>query len=286
MLKERINNAFNFISIFLIVSYSYLRMLGMDGKTWIFCYIIFLSMFALIRFSKIKLKKKEIIKLMFFVIIGLYSAFIIQSMDLLIAIIGAIGFLKYDSKEFIKKFLISSVICYVSIIVLYLLKIIPDNPLVSIRNGEIITRVSLGFGHVNQVFLYLLPIQLCLYALYGNNKKLISVLIFITSTILYIFSGCRTGYYTSIIFLIICNFPRIMKYKITNKIMVFLFLIFTILSVVICTKYGANGANKINEILSLRPYYINQYLEQYDLITLKGGYFNREIPLENMYIYL
>ena len=274
----------DFINIFLVVSYNYLRMLGMNNKIVLLIYILILAVFALLKIINIQFEKKELKKILILMGLIVFSSAVVGEVDLLIISMMAIAFLRNNSKDIIKNFLVSSVVWYVSILLLYLLGIIENNS--AIRYGKDIVRNSLGFGHVNQVFLYLLPIQLCFYLLYSDKKKMINIITFGVATILYIFSNCRTGYFCTIIFIIIYNIPILINNKIIDKVVRWVFIIFTILTILVTVLYGSNGANKINQILSLRPYYLNKYINSGKLINIIGGNFDKEIPLDNVYVYL
>lgn len=286
MKEDKLNSMFNFIIVFLLVSYNYLRMFGMNSKIVMACYIVFLCTIAFYRITKIKLKRNEFMKISIFIVIALFSTVVVGELDILIITVMAITFLRYDTKSFLKKFLLSSIICYLTVLVLYILGFASNNGLLRIENNDVIQRNSLGFSHVNQTFLYFMPILLSSYLLYSEKRAQLNVFVIIISSILYLFSRCRTGYFCTIIFLVIYNVPIILNNKFTKKILKWLFVIFTVFSIFICNKYGTDGSNKINDILSLRPFYIKQYLDNDKIINIKGGNFNKNMPLDNMYIYL
>lgn len=284
MKKEKINGTVDFIIIFLVVCYSYLRMLGMNDKVVLAGYIMVLGVFVFCKIVNVKLRKNEFYKILIFVGLISFSTIVIGEVDLLIIVLVAISFLKSDSKQIIKNFLKASIICYIFVITFYLLGITKNIQFIRIEGNVI--RNSLGFEHVNQTFLFLLPIQLCLYLLYSKKRAFVNSIIIIVSTILFIFTDCRTGYACTIIFIIIYNIPFIINNNISNKIIKWLFIIFTLLSIFIANRYGDNGANKINSLLSLRPYYLKEYIDQENLINISGGNFKKSIPLDNIYIFL
>lgn len=285
-MKEKRENIIDFIILFLMISYSYFRMLGMNNKIWLIFYISILVICMIYKIFYIKFAKKEFYKILFFFGVCIFSTVIVGEVDFLIPVLVAISFIKTDSKKILKSFLKISIVLYLMVLILYFLGIAQNKGLIRIQNENIKNRNSLGFSHVNQTFLFFLPIQLCIYLLYSKRKVLVNSVILICSTVLFFLTDCRTGYFCTIIFFIIYNVPIIIENRIYNVVGKIIFIIFTVVSIFVASKYGEDGSNKINNILSLRPYYIHEYLEQDTLITIKGNHFNKNIPLDNLYVYL
>ena len=151
----------------------------MNSKIIMACYIVFLCTIAFYRITKIKLKRNEFMKISIFIVIALFSTVVVGELDILIITVMAITFLRYDTKSFLKKFLLSSIICYLTVLVLYILGFASNNGLLRIENNDVIQRNSLGFSHVNQTFLYFMPILLSSYLLYSEKRAQLNVFVII-----------------------------------------------------------------------------------------------------------
>ena len=276
----------DFLVVLLIVSYDYLRMLGMNNKFVLMGYLLLLVIFLSGKIITNKITKKELLKIIILFIVASFSTIFVGEVNLLIAILAATYFLKTDENKIVRYFFITLTSWYILIVFLYLIGILDNNSLIRVSQNEIIMRNSLGFSHVNQTFLYLLPIIFSSYILYfDKHRKKYSIVIFFIATILYLITNCRTGYFSVIVFLILINL-KVKKRNHNVNLTSLIFLLFTICSIFITKKYGANGSNTINHILSLRPYYLFYYLNNFSLVTIKGGNFISTIPMDNVYIYL
>lgn len=281
-------NLMDFIIVIMIVSYDYLRMLGMNNKIVLIGYLLLLILFSSKRIFTNKITRKELIKITLLFIVGCFSTIVIDEVNIIITILASIYFLKTDDKIITKYFLLSLSSWYILVIILYSLGILDSNNLIRITQDENIIRNSLGFSHVNQTFLYFLPILFSSYILYfDNNKKKFNILFLILSTILFIITNSRTGFFSVLIFILVININTIKKRRKSRcEIISFIYLLLTILSIYFVKEYGSNGSNYINSLLSLRPYYLYYYLNNNSLISLVGGAFITNIPMDNVYIYL
>lgn len=279
-------NIADFLIVLLIVSYDFLRMLGMNNKIVLVGYLTLLIIFLSGKIITNKITKKELLKMVLLFIIGAFSTIYVGEVNLIIAILAATYFLNTDENKIVKYFFVTIMSWYILVVLLYFIGVLDNNSLIRITENEIKVRNSLGFSHVNQTFLYLLPIIFSSYILYFDKyRKKYSLCIFFISTVLYLITNCRTGYFSVIVFLLLINLKTTQK-KHKINIPALMFILFTIGSILIIRKYGSNGSNAINSMLSLRPYYLFYYLKNFSLVTLKGGHFIANIPMDNVYIYL
>jgi len=251
----------------------------------LYLYLIILIAFVIIDIVNKKIYKIELGKIVIFGTIASYFIVFYSEQNFLITYLLALISLKKDNKEFIKSFFISSLICYILTLTLNFVGILPDYNMIRIVNNSYNQRLSLGFSHPNNVFLFWLPIVLSGYYLFYNNKLYYFVTI-ITSFILYKLSYCRTGFYEVIIFLCLSFLYRKLKLKTLKKSTSILFILLTILSIFLAYKFGYSYSNNISEALSGRPYYWNYYLKSGKMFTLFGNNRVEGMHIDNFYIYM
>ena len=213
-MSDKINNFFDFLLIFFVVGYDYLRMLGMNDKSYIFIYLLFLILLTFIKIVNLSFTKREFINVISIFLIVIFSSVYVGEVNFLVGFLVAISFFKTDLKKFLKNFLLVSCIWYIFVVSSYFLGLVQNNSLIRVLDGSMRVRNSLGFDHVNNVFLYFLPIVLTLYLLKPKNLKIYSICIFLVSLLLYWFSDCRTGFYCILLFLLFINFSKFFKSKI------------------------------------------------------------------------
>ncbi len=285
-LKIRTTEIYSFLMVFLTVSYDYLRMYGMNNKIYLTVCLAAFIILCFMKLMKNKFQKNEFFKFLLLVIFSVVTVFGVGEVNFIYSIFLAVMFYKEDLKSFFKHFLNSSVVCYLMTFILYFFNVLSNNVTIRTVGESIQYRNSFGFDHPNSVFLYFLPIVICSYVLLKKNTKFYTFIIFIISTILYHYTDCRTGYFCILIFLFLINIKSNFNGKLFRTLLKYSFIILTLSSVFICKKYGSNGSNLINNLLSLRPFYLNRYMNLYPIINLFGGYFNSKMPLDNFYIYL
>lgn len=280
-------NVLGNITIFLCIFFKYLITYSIATK-YLYVLLLVIIAFTIINIFSIKMYKKEFLLIILFMLISLYFVIFYNDVNFFISVCLAILFLKKDSKTYIKNFLISSIILFLLTILLNKFQLLTSNNMIRKTSDGIKTRYSLGFSHPNEVFLFFLPIALSLY--YLSNKKIVYCGIVVVAYILYTLSYSRTGLVAVLmIFLLDIIIRNNNRYKIQNKIiklMPYMMLIFTIISVIITVIYGKEHTNAISNLFSGRPYYWNYYVENNMLFTLFGK--NKVIGnnLDNYYLYI
>ncbi len=242
--------------------------------------VLVILFFQLLRTIKSMKGRKKIVKAFIFCILSIISVLIYKDVNLLITFVLALNLLNCDIREFIKKFMISSSIMYITTIFLYFLGILKDNYLIRIATNGYILRHSLGFTHPNSVFMFYIPIVLCAYLL-DNNKKRFYLIFMIFSLILYKLSLSRTGIYCIVFLLILDFFKDKFNYK---KIIGWLPLLFFGASYFVAIKFGISKNNNINILLSNRPYLWNRIIQNVNMFTLFGSNALSDLYLDNFYL--
>lgn len=242
--------------------------------------VLIISLLQLIRMFYVLKGTTIIIKTFVIFIFSAISVIVYKDVNLLITFILALTLINCDFKDFLKKFMVSSLIMYITTITLYFVGILPDNYLIRVTsNGEII-RHSLGFSHPNSIFMYYIPIVLCAYLL-DDKKKRFYIIFSILSLILYLLSLSRSGIICIIILFVLDLFKNKINYK---KIICWLPLLFFGASYFLAIKYGGTKDNVINVLLSNRPYLWNKIIESVDMFTFFGSDMLNEVYLDNFYL--
>ncbi len=284
-MQEKKLTFFEGILVFLCILLKYLITYGIS-KSVLYAFLIFLIIFLIIDIYKKKIRKNEFIKIIILLSISAYMVILYQDVNFLISLIMAVICIRKDNKNYVKKFLIFSILLYSMTIVLYYIGILESKNLIRLTEDGIVTRYSLGFNHPNEVFLFFIPIALAGYYLY-SEKKSFYIIIFIVATILYKLSYSRTGYIVVLFILLIHILYKMKNVKIgINKVLPYMFFIFTIISIGVAIIYGNNNSNYISTALSGRPYYWNYYIENGSILSLLGGNSVNGWNLDNLYIYL
>ena len=272
------------IVIFLAILFKYLLNAGIP-QNYLYILIIVMMVLTLLSLYNKKMSKHQLLKCLFFLLISSYFVIVNKDVNFLISFLLALVCYTKDENQFIKVFFISSLILYISTIVLGSLNVLESHNLYRFTDDEVKIRYSLGFIHPNTVFLFFLPIAFAGYYLYGE-KLTYKIILLISSFILYILSGSRTGFIIVLLLLvlnIIIQKKNVLKFK---KILPYLFIAFTVLSIFIGIKYGNDTNNVITKALSNRPYFWNLYIENNLMFSLIG---NQEIEgyfIDNFYILL
>lgn len=265
-----------FIIIFLLLLYKYLCMWFKNLNNYFSLIVIFVMILSIFFLLKEDYSKGVIKKIIIIIIFYLITAYVVGTIDIIVSLLFALLFYKEKDgeKNFLKMFITISAVLFCSTIFLYCIGILNNVSSRRLVNGEMMGRYSLGFSHVNAVFMYFLPI--ILGYLYLNNEhiniKLFLAIVDIISLILYKYSLCRTG----IILVILINiFIIFRKILFTSKVFKFIikhsYFIFGILSIVIAYQVGNDFNSSINKLLSYRPYYVLLNLERFGIHFLGYG---------------
>ena len=282
-----------FLLVFLAILFKYLSMwsyliLG-NFKTSLPLFLVIIALFFVL-ISNLKVLKKNFKKMLLLGIGGVIITVMTSSIDYAIACLFAIVFSisKDGDKKFVKYFFISSIILFILTILMSVMGILPENNSIRRVNGETLVRANLGFTGMNTVFLCFLPIVLSFFILYEKKfekKKLLVIIItFLISYVLYKATLCRTGFYCSLIMLLLFFFvDNIHNSKIISVLVKYSYIILLIISIGIAIIYGSTYENSVNMILTGRPYYWNYYISNYQL-SLTGIDILNTMPLDNAYL--
>ena len=282
-----------FLLVFLAILFKYLSMwsyliLG-NFKTSLPLFLVIIALFFVL-ISNLKVLKKNFKKMLLLGIGGVIITVMTSSIDYAIACLFAIVFSisKDGDKKFVKYFFISSIILFILTILMSVMGILPENNSIRRVDGETLVRANLGFTGMNTVFLCFLPIVLSFFILYEKKfekKKLLVIIItFLISYVLYKATLCRTGFYCSLIMLLLFFFvDKINNSKIVSVFVKYSYIILLIISIGIAIIYGNTYENSVNMILTGRPYYWNYYISNYQL-SLTGIDILNTMPLDNAYL--
>lgn len=272
--------------IIMIVSLNYFRFYNFIPKLFVIFYMFIIILLFIYLLFKKKFSKKGFLSIILLSIIGVFCLYINKNDMFFFFIICSISIIDMDNDEFIKYFFYASLVMFILTIILNIFGILPSYN-INKYDGEIIyKRYSLGFGHVNSVFLYYLPILFGFYHIFVKDKKskLIHFIIqFVIIYILYKVTLCRTGFLISILFL---SYTLFNNKCYCNKHIKYTFLFFTIISLLVAVIYGFNQSNFVNSLLSNRAYLVNYYIKNNLIINLFGNRFDLVYTLDNLYAFI
>lgn len=263
-------------TLFVFIAYRYILMwLRVNNIVTDFLIIAAILFSFILLFGK-KLRKKEInfiLLILLFIIISYIHG---RTIDIIVSLIIAIFYMNIENSidNFIKDFTITSAFFYLMTLLLNSLGIIEQVGSSRLVNGSVDIRNSLGFIHVNSTFLYFIPIFLGI--LYINksksrNSKIFTIAVLdIISIVLYSISLCRTGIIIVFIINLIILFRKfVSSSKMCDFLSKYAYVYLPIL-LILLYRFTANdfSNHSINQLLSLRPYYITQALNAYNFSLL------------------
>lgn len=171
-----------------------------------------------------------------------------------------------------------------SIVVLLYVLDLTENHYIYRENGDI--RSSMGFSHPNTFGIYIL--LLCAEYIYLNYKKMTwksYVVILIVDILLIYFANSRASVIAILLLLVgtaLCKITKnkIIENKLVKNLLPYLFIIFTLISIILCTLYNPVNfvIRQINDLLSGRIYLAKKYLEDYDV-----NLFGNELEIVSTY---
>lgn len=268
------------ILLALLLFYRYLLMWNRTNNAFTNYFIIGIAFFALVFLMNKKIKKANVKTFFLIFLFVLFSFVNGRTIDIIISFIIAFYYLeenelKVSIKNFLMTYAICSITLYLTTILLSFFGIISSINSIRTVDGIIKVRNSLGFIHVNATFMYFVPIFLSILYLKKDisKKKKKSILLFLDliAVVLYKLSLCRTGFLIIILINLLLLFKKsVQNSKIINFVFKYFYLIIPLIIIPIIF-YTANdfSSNSLNRLLSFRPYYINQALQNYN-ITLFG----------------
>lgn len=277
-------NIIGFIVIFISIFYKYLSFYEIESELVTRTLIFLAIILNIVIILKRKFNKQQLLTIIVIFMLVLVMTYLSKSLDFVVVLLISLMFYKDNIKDFFKIFFISSLGCYLLTIFLYIIGVLENHAIRRFTEDGVIIRNSLGFSHVNGVFKNFLPIVLSGYFLVKEkNIRKYNLFIFIISTVLYIISNSRTGYFCILIYLLLTTFLDVMKYKVANRSIKYMFLICTLITFIIANFAGKSINNPINQALSNRPVIWNQYINQYGLLNLVNLN-STSIHMDNTYL--
>lgn len=283
------NNFIYFVIIFITILYKYLIIWKGSSLPLIELLIVFAGILSFFILLKKKYNKTIIKKILIIFIFFLITYYAVGTIDIIVSLLYALLF--YDEKngdrEFIKIFVLSSATLFFITLLLYCTGSLNSTSSQRLVNNSIEIRNSLGFTHVNSVFMYFMPIILGIYYLIDikNFKtKFVYLLVVDTiSAILYSFTLCRTGIILIIFLNILMIFEKfICTKKIVKLLIKYKYIFFTILTLCVCFAFGSDYTNPINKLFSFRLSYISEAFQTYGIKLI--GFGEKKVLIDNGYI--
>lgn len=275
----------NAIIIFIMVSFKYLKMYDLFSEMLLYGYLAILIIFVIANIYKMELSKKEYLMIVMLLAFAGFTFITNRDVNLLVSIFVALLFLKRDNKEFVKYFIWSSVFMFCTTVILNASGLLDNKSMIRNTEDGRITRHALGFESPNAVFLYFMPIMFAFYYLYGTKKKAIMVFAIFGTTLFYL-TNCRTGFILTVLFLIYIVIYKNKMPKNIKKLLPYLFLVFTIITIAITIYYSNTKDDNLDKMLSGRPALWNYYYGQGLHKSITGGNLNEEYILDNFYLHI
>ncbi|MTO79365.1 hypothetical protein GMC59_13145 [Turicibacter sanguinis] len=225
---------------------------------------------------------KELIRLGFLSCFVVFFTFLTGSIDLAIPFLMILYFYNKNINKILFYLFISASICFSFTILFSKIGIISSSEMLRKTEGDIIVRSSLGFEHVNHVFTHWFSIILLYYYLFGIRIKSF-VFFIVTSYYFFIETDCRTGFYCTVLFLIIQFFisEKIIK-KIKKSSYLFFPLMFFI-SIFFAIQFG-NINNPVDVLVSGRFSIWNYCINNMNIFSLFGNQIPIVISIDNFYM--
>lgn len=285
------------MNTFVIVFFSlisFLKGIGMQAGN-----IIYVSLFVIISipvFAKVingSYSKRELAILFGLFLFSALNLIIGHSPTLLFTVIALSSLKNIDVKKVLKYTFYARLTAFIMMIFLTFTGI-NGNPIsIMYRNGEFISRHTLGYTHANEAHIMFSSIVF-LY-LFLNYKKLNFtrfILIFILNIAMYIYTLSRTGFVTVLLCLILTYFAR--KTSRSNKknrlisVLGCSYIIFMIISFGLSVLYLINPENMhfVDVFLSGRLQYNGILLSQYVPSIFGNNMVSKIVNIDNGYISL
>ncbi|MEG0523165.1 MAG: hypothetical protein RR435_04430 [Erysipelotrichaceae bacterium] len=272
----------DFILVFMSVLLKYLKFVFSINPMFMNIYFAILVLICIVKLNGMTFKKKIVMRIFVVFVFSAFATFVANSLDFVMPFLFALIFMKKDFKQYLFYLLISSAICFSSVIILSNLNIISSHELNRIVDNDITVRTSLGFEHVNAAFLHYFIILTLWYILFDNNMKFyifnIIIIMFLMQKTL-----CRTGFYCSIIFLVLTFIKSRYFEKFILMFTKYIFPVFSFISFYIAINYSVYNVS-FNNALSQRPLYWNYCFEHLNQFSLIGNEINLNVTIDNMFI--
>lgn len=278
-----IKKAVNGIIIFLIVIYKYMLSWGIESNKILYTIIIGIFSLCIISVINDKFNKNSFIKLLILLVFGSFSMYKLVSVNFIFPILIVLTHYNEDIKQIINKFLICLIIGFITTIILNQLGIISSHNLIRYKDGGIVIRHSLGFIHPGFVGLYFTFIMLAYYYVRKINiyKTFITIGLII---LIYYISDSRIALVCQTIFLILYNIKIKKIEKIIKKLLPYMFIIFTAITLVAIQLYYMYNLEILDAIFSKRLSIYYSYIIEMNLLTSPLGIGLQSLALDNYYL--
>ena len=285
MAKVKISDVIKFISVFLVILEKYLILVLKTPTAVAYPIYIFVAISIVIVNYKVEFYRTEINKyiilfvgsIVFTVISGVVDVFVIFMLVLL--------FRGDKLEKFLKYFLISNLICWISTIILSHIGFVQNKVLSRELNGVITVRNTLGFHTTNLALMSFFGIVISGFIIV-KKKVIFSIVAALASTYIYIQTGCRTGYFMIIIAILFYNLESVLnKLNIAKFNYKYSFILFTIISIIIALIFG-DISNPINILLSNRTYFWKEGITNLKSLNLFYNIDSDKYILDNIYLYI
>lgn len=238
-------------------------------------------------------------RVLYFLIICVSISVITTNLALLsmfsIAMAYYLTYEKTVTKKLLKHFLVISTVCFLSVLILCLVGILPNHEAAIYYMPELSTTVSaLGFKNPNGVLMFLLPIVAAatLYISDAKPKKkyLTLAILLLVTIVLFGVSGSRNGLIIILLVIATGAISSTLWSKVKKpllKIAPATFGIFTVLSFILVLLFGKEWSNPVNRVLSFRP--SKMFESASDFIANPTWISGQEVsgfPVDNLYLFV
>lgn len=290
-MKLKGNSILEFMAVFLCVLYKYLLATNIMSTSDKFIYIIILLFFGIAMFSLLnkKMYKKDFAIFLILIVIGFFTIIKVESVNYVFPIIiASIYYDKENKEESVKKIIQNFYIClligFILMIILNLVGILPSHDLIRFKDGTIVIRHSLGFMHPAFVGLYYTFIVFAYFYLKKANAINITISI-ILSYVFYRICDSRTTLICNYIFIIMLLFRNNVNFKkYIKKMSPYLFIIFTIFTIISTYAYDKYNIKMIDELFSGRLSIYKEIINNNILSKPFGSNNFENIILDNYYL--
>lgn len=265
--------------------------IGLDNNNNIYFLLLILGgIFLFFKLVTDKFKKTELVKIVLFLLIGLFSFIATKKATLLITCICIAGMKNIEIDKIFKGMLNIRFVTFIIMVILALCNIIDNKTISMWRNGGLDVRYSLGFGHPNSLHLaFFILVSLYLYCRYEKIKPIEYIIWFGLNIFIYSYSGSRTGFILSILLLLLSLISK--NKKIENILLktpiplLFSILLFSFGTAIMYNKI--EFLDKLNSIFNGRFAYSNYYITHYGFSLFGENILSDKNALfDNGYIFL
>ena len=253
----------NFLNILLVVFYKYSQLyLGTNINAISIGILLFTVLNVAFVIVKKKLTKKQIKIFILLLGVSIITTIIAKDPNYILPFLLAFSLKDMEQKSILKQFLIVYIFFFILTILMGYMGILTTKRFTKYDPEQgIVERKTLGYLNPNTPFVFWFGIILALYSYKGKlNNKIILIGL---SLFLYYETKCRTGLIVTILFIVTNKFvEKALKNKFLEKLVKYSFIILTIISIIIATRFGIEYDNSIDRLLSHRPWMWNLYLTQ------------------------